>query len=274
MNNKQKPIYDSSKQVSHAITELIDLWHYRYLIKLLVKRDVTTRYKRSVLGVIWTMLNPLMTMIIMSLVFSTIFKSTNSYAVYVLSGFLIWNFYSQVSLASISGLVWGGSIIKQIYLPRTIFAVSALGTGLVNFLLSIVPLLLVMIVTKASFGWPLLFLPISILIVSGFTLGIGLLVSSLAVYFPDVSEMYNIVLIAWMYLTPLVYPEEIIPQQYLHIYRLNPMYLMVRLIRLPVWMAQWPTWNDVWPALVYSLTLLILGWFVFTARSDEYAYRV
>ncbi|HAE85756.1 MAG TPA: O-antigen export system permease [Anaerolineaceae bacterium] len=274
MNTITKPVYDSAANTSPALTEIQELKHYRYLLKQLVRRDIVARYKRSALGVAWTMLNPLGTMLIMTFVFSNLFKSVQSYPVYILSGLIAWNFFAQGTNASMSGLVWGGSLMQRIYLPRTIFGVSAIGTALVNLLLSIIPLLLVMVITQTTIHLTVLFLPISILLLTAFALGFGLLLSALAIFFPDVAEMYQIVLMAWMYLTPVIYPEEIIPAQFMTIYRINPMYWMLKMFRMPVYEGVIPGLQDLWPALAWSVGMLIVGWLFFTSRSDEYAYRV
>jgi len=274
LNTITKPVYDSAANASPALTEIQELKHYRYLLKQLVRRDIVARYKRSFLGVAWTMLNPLGTMLIMTFVFSNLFKSVQSYPVYILSGLIAWNFFAQGTNAAMSGLVWGGSLMQRIYLPRTIFGVSAIGTALVNLLLSIIPLLVVMLITQTTIHLTFLFLPISILLLTGFALGFGLLLSALAIFFPDVAEMYQILLMAWMYLTPVIYPEEIIPAQFMTIYRINPMYWMLKMFRMPVYEGVIPTLQDLWPALAWSVGMLIVGWLFFTSRSDEYAYRV
>jgi len=274
LNTITKPVYDSAANASPALTEIQELKHYRYLLKQLVRRDIVARYKRSFLGVAWTMLNPLGTMLIMTFVFSNLFKSVQSYPVYILSGLIAWNFFAQGTNAAMSGLVWGGSLMQRIYLPRTIFGVSAIGTALVNLLLSIIPLLLVMVITQTTIHLTFLFLPISILLLTGFALGFGLLLSALAIFFPDVAEMYQILLMAWMYLTPVIYPEEIIPAQFMTIYRINPMYWMLKMFRMPVYEGVIPSLQDLWPALAWSVGMLIVGWLFFTSRSDEYAYRV
>ena len=269
-----QPVYDSDRQVSHALSELNDLKQYHYLLKQLVRRDILTRYKRSVLGVAWTMLNPLGTMLILSFVFSEIFKAEQFYSVSVLTGIIAWNFFSQATHAAMAGLVWGGSLMKQIYLPRTIFGISAIGTALVNLVLSLVPLMLVILITRAPLYWTWVFVPVSILFLLCFTLGFGLMLSTLAIYFPDVVEMYQIVLSAWFYLTPIVYPETIVPERYLGLFKLNPMYHFVKLFRLPIREGVAPSFSDILPAAIWGIVVLVAGWLFFTSKSDEYAYRV
>lgn len=274
MSITNRPIYDSAKQVYPALSELRDLRRYGYLLKQLVRRDILTRYKRSVLGVAWTMLNPLGTMLILSFVFSNLFKAEQFYPVYVLTGLLTWNFFAQGTNAAMSGLLWGGSLMKQIYVPRTIFGLSAIGTALVNLLLSLVPLLFVILISGAPLYWNWIFLPVAIFLLFSFTLGFGLIISTLAIYYPDVAEMYQVVLSAWFYLTPIVYPESIIPEHLRWFFQINPLYHMVKLFRLPIRDGIIPPLADIWRAALWGLGMLIVGWLFFTSKSDEYAYRV
>lgn len=274
MSITNKPIYDSAKQILPALSELRDLRQYGYLLKQLIRRDILTRYKRSVLGVAWTMLNPLGTMLILSFVFSNLFTTEQFYPVYVLTGLLAWNFFAQGTNAAMSGLLWGGSLMKQIYVPRTIFGLSAVGTALVNLFLSLIPLLIVILITGAPLYWTWIFIPVAVLMLFGFTLGFGLTISTLAIYYPDVAEMYQIVLSAWFYLTPIVYPESIIPEHLRRFFQINPLYHMIKLFRLPIRDGIIPPLADIWPAAVWGLGMLIVGWLIFTSKSDEYAYRV
>ena len=173
-----------------------------------------------------------------------------------------------------SSLVWGGGLLQRIYVPRASFGLSAIGSGIVNLVLSFVPLVIVMVVTGAPIQITVAFLPVSLLLLACFTLGLGLAISTLAVYFPDVAEMYQIILTAWMYLTPIIYPETVIPAKYQLILHLNPMYYLVKLWRLPLYDGRWPTWGEFWPAAVIAIGMLLVGWFFFTSKSDEFAYRV
>ena len=269
-----QPFYDSSIHKIPALEEIREIRRYKYLILQLTRRDILARYKRSFLGVAWTMINPLMMMIILSIVFSQLLTSVESYPAYILSGLVAWNFFAQSTNAAMSGLVWGGSLIHRIYIPRTVFGVSAIGTALINLVLSIVPLLLVMIATRTTIHISILFLPVSILFLACFSLGIGLLVSTMAVYFPDVTEMYQIILLAWMYLTPIIYPEEIIPATWQWIFTINPMYYLINVFRIPLLDGRIPTLEEILPAALCGIVALIIGWIFFTSKSDEFSYRI
>jgi ABC-2 type transport system permease protein len=272
----QVPIYDSARQGSASLEELKAILNYRYLIVQFVRRDILTRYKRSALGVAWTMLNPLGTMIILTIVFSRAFGgSQEGYAAYVLSGLIAWNFFAQSTNAATLHLVWGGSLLKKIYIPRTSFAVSATGTGLINLLFSLIPLVLVMLVIGVPIRWTIIFLPIPILFLAMFALGVGLIISTMAIYYADIAEMYQITLTAWMYLTPVIYSPEILPEIYrLWIIRLNPMYYLIELFRMPIYYGQVPDLSLVLISAGIALFTLFAGWMFFTSKSDEFAYRV
>jgi ABC-2 type transport system permease protein len=273
MKTSETVIYDSAKRGSAAVEELRGIFQYRDLVIQLVRRDVVTRYKRSVLGIAWTMLQPLGMMIVLSLVFSTLFSSVRGYPTYILSGLIAWTFFSQTTTAIIAHTVWGGELFRRIYLPRTSFAVSSVGTGLVNAALSLVPLFVIMLFTRTSLHWSALFIPIVLILLAAFTLGVGLIVSTLAVFFPDVSEMYQIILLAWMYLTPIIYPEEIIPQAYSYwLFNLNPMYHLVKIFRMPLYDGLLPDWKTWVISIVFSFLTLAFGWFSYSRKADEFAY--
>jgi ABC-type polysaccharide/polyol phosphate export permease len=267
-------IYDSAQLVPHALQELREAINYRHLLFQLIRRDILTRYRRSVLGVAWTMLNPLGIMLVLSFVFSHIFSQTRAYPAYILSGMVAWNFFTQSTTSAMNSLVWGGGLLQRIYIPRASFGIAAIGSGIINLVLSFVPLAIVMAITGTPIRVAVLFLPVPLLLLACFTLGLGLMISTLAVYFPDVAEMYQIIITAWMYLTPIIYPETTIPAKYHLLLRLNPLYYLVKLWRLPLYDGRWPTWGEFWPAALLGIGMLVAGWLIFTSKSDEFAYRV
>lgn len=268
-------IYDSASRKSPAIDELKQAVKYRELIYQLTRRDILTRYKRSVLGIAWTMLNPLGMMLVLTFAFSKIFRfdTSGNYSTFVLSGLIVWNFFSQTTTACMNSLVWGGGLFQRIYIPRSTFAISSMFTGAVNFLISMVPLLAIILVMEKSLPWTVVTFPISMILLFAFSLGVGLFLSAIGIYFPDVVEMYQIVLTAWFYLTPIIYPETIIPVETQWIFKINPMYHLVKLFRMPVYEGVLPTTADLLPAILFSLGALLIGWIFFTYKSKEFAYR-
>jgi ABC-type polysaccharide/polyol phosphate export permease len=268
------PAYDSSQRGLPALEELRELYRYRNLVFQTVRRNIVVRYKRSVLGIAWTMLNPLGTTLILTFVFSRVFGGPSSYAVYVLSGLICWIFFAQATNDAMHNLIWGGGLLKRIYIPRTVFAVSSVATGLINIALALIPLLLVMLVTGVTPRLSMLVLPIPALFLAMFALGVGLVLSTIAIYFVDVTEMYTILLTAWFYLSPVIYKPELLPQEYAWIVLLNPMYYLINLFRAPIFDGRIPSLPEFLVAGGIALVTLLAGWLIFSQQSDELAYRV
>jgi ABC-type polysaccharide/polyol phosphate export permease len=267
--------YDSDAARSPALHELRELWRYRDLLRLLVSNSVKTRYKRSTLGVLWTLLNPLLNTLVLVVVFAQLFRfQVDNYPIYLLVGLLFWNFFAQTTTQAMNTLIWGSSLLKRIYIPRTIFAVAVLGNGLVNFLLALIPLAVVMLVMRHPFTPALLFLPVSILLMAMFTLGLALFLSTLAVFFADVVEMYGILLTVWFYLTPIIYPLEVVPATFAPLLRLNPMLYMLELFRAPVYQGALPSPAVIILSAALAFLSLLIGWLVFTRQVNEFAYRI
>lgn len=267
------PVYDSAARRLPAWNEFLELIRYRDLIFFLVRRDITARYKRSLLGVAWTMLNPLAMMVILTIVFSQVFHAIEGYAAYVLNGLIFWNFFVQTSMAVIDSLVWGGDLFRRIYVPRSAFAVSAIGTGLVNLFLALVPLLIVMLIQGVSVRPAALLAPLAMLPMAFFSLGIGLLIATVGIYFRDVVEMYSVLLTAWFYATPILYSLDQLPANTRGVLSLNPTLFLVQLFRNLLYGGEVPALTEWGIAYAIGLVTLTLGWIIFTRKSDEFVYR-
>lgn len=268
------PVYDSSRRGMPALEELRELLRYSNLVIQTARRNIVVRYKRSILGIAWTMLNPLGTTLILSFVFSRVFGGASSYAVYVLSGLLCWTFFAQTTSDSMHNLIWGGNLLKRIYVPRTVFAVSAVLTGLINMVFSLVPLMVVMLFARVPIRLTMLILPIPALFLAMFALGVGLILSTIAIYFIDVTEMYTILLTAWFYLSPVIYRKDMLPQDYAWVVHLNPMYYLINLFRAPIYDGRIPVLSEFLVAGAIALGTLVVGWIWFSSRADDFAYRV
>lgn len=265
--------YDSSKKVNPAIEEITEAFRYRDLIAQLIRRDITTRYKRSVLGIVWTMLNPLGIMIIMTLVFQGFFNRQEFYSVYVLTGLLTFTFFNQTSTSIIHNLIWGEDLFRRIYIPRSTFAIAAVGTSIVNILLALVPLVLVAMVIQSPLSWKIVFFPIYILLLAAFSLGMGLIVASIALHFHDIADIYQVVLTAWFYATPIIYPYDTLPASTKHILFWNPMVHIVQLMRNSFYYNLAPTLQELLFTTAVSFITLIFGWFLFSRQTEEFVLR-
>lgn len=270
-----RQVYDTSNLRPAFIQEFIDIYRYRHMFIQLVKRNITIRYRRSILGVAWSMLNPLGMMLVISVVFSQIFGGELNYRVYLLSGLLAWGFFAESSSLIITNMIWGSSLMQQVFVPRSAFAVSAAGTGLVNLVLALVPLLGLMLWAGIPITWAVFFAPVAGMLILLFTLGVGLILSVGAMYFADINEMFKVVVRAWMYLTPIFYPESLlIDNGYQWLLTINPMYYLVNAFRLPFQSGRLPSAEEFLPAVLVSIGTFVIGWLVFNRYAHEFAYRV
>ncbi len=267
-------IYDSAQRHHPLVEELVMLIKYRDLVYQFVTSSIKTRYKRSFLGVIWTLLNPLLTMIVLTIVFSQLWgASTPSYPVYILSGLIAWNLFSSATNEAMGSMITKSGLLSRVYVPKSVFAVSAVGTGLVNLGLSFIPLVVIALALGVRINLSILVIPFAVLLIALFALGIGLILATAAVYFADMLPVYGVIQTIWMYATPIIYPTSILPPTWHKIFQLNPMYHLVQVFRQPIYEGTIPgatTWIIAGCAAIFTF---LIGGFIFTAKSHEYAYR-
>jgi ABC-type polysaccharide/polyol phosphate export permease len=251
------------------------LLRYRDLVFYLVARDLKVRYRRSSIGFAWTMLQPLLTMLVLQLVFSSIFRfSVPNYAVYALAGILFWNFFSQSIITSMNSLRANATLLTKLPVPKFVFPLSTILAGVVNLLRALVPLFLILVVTRHPLRPSLLFLPVAILIAAVFTYGAGLLLSPLAAFFSDVVELVTVLMTLAMYLTPVFYPMEIIPDRLLWVVRFNPLRSVLEVFRDPIYYGKVPPLSHLAVAGGAALLLLAVGAISFRRSSDRIAFYV
>ncbi|MCL1883905.1 MAG: ABC transporter permease [Defluviitaleaceae bacterium] len=247
------------------------LKHFRYLIYFMVKRDFVTRYRRSVLGVLWSLLNPLLNMIVLSMVFSFLFEpDINNFPVYVFSGQLIFNFFSESTSNAMMSIVGNAGTIKKLYVPKYIFPITRVLSSTVNLGFSFIAFLLVFVATGESFKWAMLLIPIPVLYVFVFALGAGMILSALAVFFRDITYVYTVGLTMLMFLTPILYPVAILPARVFHLVHLNPLFHYVGYFRALVLEGTVPgLWENI-ICLGFALAALGVGLYVKMAQQDKY----
>jgi len=269
------PTYDSARIKLQSIFELKELVRYRYLVWNLIARDLKVRYKRSFLGFIWVMLNPLLMTAVLAIVFTNFmrFGGTQYYTGYLLAGILMWNLFSQGTVAAMSNLTGNAGTLRRMYIPPSVFVASAIGSALVNLVFALAPLFIVAVVlgVQPSITW--LFAPVPILETAVFTLGIGLIVSALMVFYTDVYEIYNVVLMLGMYLTPIFYPLQILPEPLRSAERFNPMFLTMEGLRDAVLYGTLPSLRDAALPAAMALVMFVVGWLFFTRLEGKFAYQ-
>lgn len=252
----------------------VTLLRYRELLRQLVIREVKLRYKRSVLGFVWTILNPLFAMAIFAMVFSTIFGARPHYPLYVMTALLGWNVFSLGTSRGLDSVVINGSIIRKVFVPKAIFPIAAVASQVVNFVFSLVPLFLLMMTTGATFSLNLLWLPIPLLSLTCFSLGVALLLGTFNVFFRDVKYFYEAGVLAWFYATPIFYPAEIIPDKFKLLLHINPMYALLESLRAPIYQGTAPPMEVLILGLVLSLATLVIGWAVFHRFEGRFIHYV
>ena len=264
-------VYDSARRGLFFVEEAKALWLYRHLVAELVARDIKVRYKRSVLGVAWTMLSPLLNMLAMTWVFSLVMRmDVKNFPVYFLTGSIFWAFFAGATSHAASLTIDAAEITKRVYIPRSVFVVSAVGVALVNLCLSLVPLFLIVLFTGFPIHASWLFVPVSILIGALFTTGVGLVVFTLASRFVDIKETYLVLVGAWFFVTPIVYTPSIVPERWRFIVRYNPMTYLVEVFRAPLYDGWLPGPKTLAFAALAAVSSLAIGWLFYASRIEEY----
>lgn len=256
-----------------ALEEVLEIIRYRELLRNLVIRDIKVRYKRSVLGFAWVMLNPLFMMLILSFVFSALFKVTvPNYTAYVLSGIIFWHFFSQGTSVALLGFVGNSALLNKVYIPKTVFPLSVIISALINFILSLVPLFAILLITGTGISVRILLLPLGILLFLIFCFGVSLILSTITVFFKDMIYIYSVLLMAWMYVTPIFYPPTIIPREYQFIFSLNPLYHFIELFRACLYTGSPRMYEHFMYSMAFSALTLLAGWAFYHRYKDRIVY--
>lgn len=251
------------------------LRRYEFLIKQIVRRDFKVKYKRSVLGMIWSLLNPLLTMVVQYVVFSKLFRANiENYPVYLLSGTVVFSFFTESAGLALTSIIANAALITKVYVPKYIYPVTKVLSSLINLLLSMVPLFFMMMFTGEKVTKAFLLLPLILLCVLVFTIGIGMLLSALMVFFRDMQFLWNIISMLWAYLTPLFYPENIIPEQYKFLHTFNPMYYYVKAFRTIVMDGISPEPKMYALCALMAFLSLAVGATVFKKTQDRFALNI
>ena len=219
--------------MNRFIIRIKTLFRYRELFFQLVSRDIKLKYRRSFLGYIWSMLNPLLTMLVMYIVFSNLFRfHVINYPIYLLTGNLLFLFMSSSTARSLVSVVNNAGLLKKIFVPKYIFTFSVVSSELITFLLSLGALIILFIATNVPFTIRIFLIFIPIIQLYIFNLGLGLFLAQATVFFRDTIYIWNVVSAAWLYLSAIFYPVEILPDWlYIIVSKYNPMYFYITMFR-------------------------------------------
>lgn len=248
--------------------------YYPVLVQF-VQRDFKTKYRRSVLGVLWSVLNPLGTMIVMTIVFSSFFRfNIENFPVYLMCGQLIFNFFNESSVTAMNSIVGNSSLIQKVYIPKYLLPLSSVLSSLVNLLTSFIALVIVLLFTRTPLSWTVLLIFIPIFYTMLFSYGLGLILSVIATSFRDMQHLYGVVTVAWSYLTPIFYPMDILPDNIKTLVKFNPLTQFVEMMRSVVLYGQAPTVNQIIYCTVVCFVFLVLGLFVFKKHEDNFILKL
>ena len=250
----------------------------------LILRDFNVKYKRSVLGVVWSLLYPILMMAVMALVFSNMFRfqvEGINYLVYLMTGIIMFQYFSEATSSAMVSVVNNFSLINKVYIPKYIFPLGKCLFVGINFLLTLIPWLAIIVLTQFGLGtYPAsinvyyLILPYIFLCLFIFTIGVGFFLSCTSVFLRDIFYIYGIVTTIWQYFTPIFYSIEIIPAKLQFLFQFNPLYQFLTAARTIVLYGKCPTAMNLILCGVYSLIAITIGTLVFKKNQDKFIYYI
>lgn len=245
---------------------------YKDLFYQLVIRDIKLKYRRSFLGYLWSIFNPLFVMMVMTIIFSTMFKrNIENFPVYLLTGKMLFDFLSTSTKQGMKSVTGNGNLIKKTYVPKYIFPLSKVTSCMVDLVFSFGALLIVILATRAKLSWTFVLFPFVILQIYIFCCGLGFLLAAYHVFFRDIEYIYNAIITAWMYFTPIFYPIENLPDSVqIAIKGWNPLYYYVVQFRDLIYIGKIPTMQVIFGGTVMAFLMLGVGFIVFRKKQDKF----
>ena len=245
---------------------------YKDLLYQLVTRDIKLKYRRSILGYLWSVLNPLFVMIIMTIVFSMMFShNIENFPLYLFCGKMLFDFLSVSTTQAMTSVTGNAALLKKTYVPRYIFTLSKVTSCMVDLVFSFGALIIVMLFTRAPFHWTFLLFPLVVVQIYIFCCGLGFFLAEFNVFFRDVQYIYHAVITAWMYLTPIFYPMESLPPAVQFFIRaFNPIYYYIAQFRDLVYYGRLPGWRVFWGGWLIAIVMLAFGLWMFKRKQDDF----
>jgi ABC-2 type transport system permease protein len=260
--------------------DIFAMKRYKYLLYDLVVKDVKTKYRRSVLGILWSVLNPLLMMCVLTLIFSNIIRVEveGGFALFYLTGYLVFNFISEATSFSLHSVIDAAPLIKKVYIPKYIFPLQKCIFSLVNMLFSLVAFVIVFVIfcitDKVSPHFTMLMFPLPMIYVFVFCLGLCLILSALVVFFRDIGHIWGILLTVWMYASPIIYPITILPGWLRSVLRLNPLTHYIDYFRNVMIYGKVPTLGENVICILSSLSVFLIGVVIFRKKQDKFLMHI
>lgn len=257
------------------MNKLKEIYKFKNLVYNLVTRDLKVKYKGSILGFFWSLLNPLIMLIVYTVAFKYIIRiRVENFPLFFLCGFLPWTFLSLSLSMAVNSIKDNANLVKKVYFPREILPLSIVLSNLVQFLLTFVILIPALLLFKVKLGLPLLFIPLIIVFQIAFTSGLAFVFSALNVFFSDVKHLLEIFLQIWFWLTPIIYPVNFVPERFQSLYRLNPAVLFVESYRNSLLYNKGLSFSVLIFLFFIGLVFLILGYLVFSGYNKKFAEEI
>ncbi len=248
---------------------------YRELIRILTVSDLKVKYQSSVLGFLWSLLNPLLMMLVLYFVFSNVFRfEDDSFALYLLIGIVGWRFFANATMTSISAIVGRPSLVTKVYVPRQVLVLSTVLSSFVSSILEFSVLIPLLIFFGVDLSINVLFFPLIHLAFLGLVYGMSLVLSALYVYYRDLNQIWDVLLQAGFFLSPIVYPAEIVPDKYQAAYMLNPVTVTIEMYREALLYATTPSAADLAFVAAAAGAALLFGAAVFGRLEGRFAEEI
>lgn len=252
--------------------EIKELWAYREMLHSLVKKDLTTRYKGSVLGFLWTFINPLFQLLIYSVVFSVIMRvQVDNYAMYLFVALVPWLFCATSIQMGSTSIMMAAGLVQKVYFPRIIIPIATVCSNFMNMVFSFIIVFLALFLTGVGISPVAVYLPLIMVIEFFFVLGLVLIFSALTVYFRDLEHILGIVVNAWFYVTPIIYTIDMVPERFLGLMYANPMTSVVLAYRDILYYKQPPHLSTLISTVCFAAVFLVIGYFTFQKLQKRFA---
>ena len=277
--HKGRGLATNAETIERAHVSASDAWYPmekrdRFIVAQLVSKDFKLKYRRSVLGVAWSVLNPLLMMLVMAAVFTRMMRfssdSIPSYPLYIILGNITFNLMSEATSSGMGSIIFAASLLKKVRVNRWVFPVEKVLFAVINFALSLFAVAFVMIVFRIAPTWHVIMLPLFLLYITGFCVGLSLLLATASVFFRDVMHLWSVFLTAWTYATPLFYPQEILPDWMLKLEMFNPMYHYVNYIRNLLLYQITPSLKLNLACAGFAVISLLVGWIAFRRNERKF----
>lgn len=257
------------------ISIIKETYHYKYLLQQLVIRDIKKKYRRSILGVLWSVLNPLLMMIVTAMIFSKIFRfSIENYPLYLLVGQIMFTFFAESTTFAMTSIIENGSLLKKIYIPKYLFPLSRVMSSCVNLLFTLPALIIIILFTGQTVSFGMLTFIVPLVLLFFFCLGVGLLLATMAVYFRDMIHLYGVLISLLNYATPIFYPENIVPQEYSWLLGYNPLYYFIKAFRASLYSGMMPESSLLMPCFGFAMLAIIIGYVFFKKYENHFILYV